>query len=72
MSFTLHGSGAGGGIAIGQVHLISSARLEVAHYEIKPEHLELEVMRFSLAVDKVRSELQALRRSVPALSLIHI
>ena len=66
MSFTLHGAGVGGGIAIGQVHLISSARLEVAHYEIKPEHLELEVMRFSTAVDKVRAELQALRRSVPA------
>ena len=66
MSFTLHGSGVGGGIAIGQVHLISSARLEVAHYEIKLEHLELEVMRFSTAVDKVRAELQALRRSVPA------
>ena len=66
MSFTLHGSGVGGGIAIGQVHLISSARLEVAHYEIKPEHLELEVMRFSVAVDKVRAELQALRRGVPA------
>ena len=66
MSFTLHGSGAGGGIAIGQVHLISSARLEVAHYAIRPEHLELEVMRFSVAVDRVRSELQTLRRSVPA------
>jgi len=66
VSFTLHGSGVGGGIAIGQVHLISSARLEVAHYEIKPEHLELEVMRFSVAVDKVRAELQALRRGVPA------
>ena len=66
MSFTLHGAGVGGGIAIGRVHLISSARLEVAHYEIKPEHLELEVMRFSVAVDKVRGELQALRRSVPA------
>ncbi|TAK70574.1 MAG: phosphoenolpyruvate--protein phosphotransferase [Betaproteobacteria bacterium] len=66
MSFTLHGSGAGGGIAIGQAHLISSARLEVAHYAIAPEHLELEVMRFSVAVEHVRAELQALRRSVPA------
>ena len=66
MSFTLHGSGAGGGIAIGQAHLISSARLEVAHYAIATEHLELEVMRFSTAVDKVRAELQGLRRSVPA------
>jgi phosphotransferase system enzyme I (PtsI) len=66
MSFTRHGSGAGGGIAIGQAHLISSARLEVAHYEIAPEHAEQEVMRFSVAVEKVRAELQALRRSVPA------
>ncbi len=66
MSFTLHGSGAGGGIAIGRAHLISSARLEVAHYAIAPEHLELEVMRFSTAVDAVRAELQELRRSVPA------
>jgi phosphotransferase system enzyme I (PtsI) len=66
VSFTLHGSGAGGGIAIGQAHLISSARLEVAHYAIATEHLELEVMRFSTAVDKVRAELQGLRRSVPA------
>ena len=66
MSFTLHGAGVGGGIAIGHAHLISSARLEVAHYAIAPEHLELEVMRFSTAVDKVAAELQSLRRSVPA------
>ena len=35
-SFTLHGAGVSGGIAIGHAHLISSARLEVAHYEIAP------------------------------------
>ena len=66
MSFTLHGSGAGGGIAIGHAHLISSARLEVAHYAVAPEHIELEVMRFSMAVESVRAELQELRRNVPA------
>ena len=65
MSFTLHGAAAGGGIAIGQAHLISSARLEVAHYAIAPEKTELEVMRLSTAMDKVRAELQGLRRSVP-------
>jgi len=65
MSFALHGAGVGGGIAIGHAHLISSARLEVAHYAIAPARIELEVMRFSTAVDKVRAELQALRRSVP-------
>ncbi|MGP1678409.1 MAG: phosphoenolpyruvate--protein phosphotransferase [Burkholderiales bacterium] len=66
MSFTLHGAGAGGGIAIGQAHLISSARLEVAHYAIAPEQVEQEVMRFSAAVETVRAELQGLRSSVPA------
>jgi phosphotransferase system enzyme I (PtsI) len=66
VSFTLHGAGAGGGIAIGRAHLISSARLEVAHYEIAPEHVELEVMRFSVGVETVRSDLEGLRRSVPA------
>jgi phosphoenolpyruvate-protein phosphotransferase (PTS system enzyme I) len=66
VSFTLHGAGAGGGIAIGRAHLISSVRLEVAHYEIAPEHVELEVMRFSVGVETVRAELQELRRSVPA------
>ncbi len=65
MSFTLHGSGAGGGIAIGHAHLVSSARLEVAHYEIASENIELEVMRFSVAVEHTRTELQELRRSVP-------
>jgi len=66
VSFTLHGAGAGGGIAIGQAHLISSARLEVAHYSIAPAQVEQEVMRFSAAVETVRAELQGLRRSVPA------
>jgi phosphotransferase system enzyme I (PtsI) len=66
VSFTLHGAGAGGGIAIGQAHLISSARPEVAHYTIAPKQVEQEVMRFSAAVETVRTELQELRRSVPA------
>jgi phosphoenolpyruvate-protein kinase (PTS system EI component) len=30
-SFTLHGAGVSGGIAIGHAHLFSTARLEVAH-----------------------------------------
>ena len=66
MSFALHGAGVGGGIAIGQAHLISSARLEVAHYSIAPEYVEAEVMRFSAAVDRVRTELLGLHHSVPA------
>ncbi|HEY5293035.1 MAG TPA: phosphoenolpyruvate--protein phosphotransferase, partial [Burkholderiales bacterium] len=40
--------------------------LEVAHYAIAPDEVELEVMRFSVAVDKVQAELKGLHRIVPA------
>jgi len=65
-SFTLHGAGVSGGIAIGYAHLISTARLEVAHYEVAPEHVEEEVERFDNAVAQVRGELMGLHASVPA------
>jgi phosphotransferase system enzyme I (PtsI) len=56
-SFTLHGAGVSAGIAIGYAHLISSARLEVAHYEIEVADVETEVRRFDDAVRQVRGEL---------------
>ena len=65
-SFTLHGSGVGGGIAIGYAHLFSTARVEVSHYEIPPQEIETEVRRFDDAVAQVRSELAGLQASVPA------
>ena len=34
MSFTLHGIGVSGGIAIGRAHLVSHATLEVNHYVV--------------------------------------
>ena len=40
MSFTLHGVGVSGGIAIGYAHLISHAVLEVPHY-VLPQAREL-------------------------------
>jgi len=62
-SFTLHGAGVSGGIAIGYAHLVSTARLEVAHYEIAPRDVEAELQRFDAAVAKVRSELEGLQSS---------
>ena len=56
-SFTLHGAGVSAGIAIGYAHLISTARLEVAHYEIAADEVETEVRRFDDAVRQVRGEL---------------
>lgn len=66
MSFTIHGIGVSGGIAIGRAHLVSHTKLEVAHYEVPPEQLAEEVIRFDLAVATVRGELDQLRGAVPA------
>jgi len=65
-SFTLQGAGVSGGIAIGYAHLITSARLEVAHYEIAREEIDAEIVRFDSAVEQVRGELIGLHAAVPA------
>ncbi len=65
-SFTLHGAGVSGGIAIGQAHLVSTARLEVAHYEVAPPEIEAELERFDRAIAQVQGELTALQASIPA------
>jgi len=62
-SFTLHGAGVAGGIAIGHAHLVSTARLEVAHYEIAPQGIAAEIARFDRAIAQIRGELAALQRA---------
>ena len=64
MSFTLHGLGVSGGIAIGQAQLLSHATLEVAHLTLPTRQLEKEVARFEGAVDRVRNELDELRNEM--------
>lgn len=66
MSFTMHGVGVSGGIAIGHAHLVSHALLEVAHYVVPAHLVEDEVMRFTQAIDTVRHDLEAIRRQLPA------
>jgi phosphotransferase system enzyme I (PtsI) len=65
-SFTLHGAGVSGGIAIGHAHLVSTARLEVAHYEIGAREVDAEIVRFDKALAQVQGELGAIQASVPA------
>ena len=65
-SFTLHGAGVSGGIAIGHAHLVSSARLEVAHYAISETDVDSEIQRFETAVTRVRWELDELQTSMPS------
>ena len=65
MSFTIHGIGVSGGIAIGYAHLVSHARLEVAHYVVPKSRLPEEAMRFEAAIAKVREDLSVLRDHIP-------
>ena len=65
MSFTLHGIGVSGGIAIGHAHLVSHATLEVSHYLVAPYQVTEESARFDAAVRKVRAEFTELHTEIP-------
>jgi phosphotransferase system enzyme I (PtsI) len=66
VNFVLHGSSVSGGITIGHAHLVSTARLEVAHYQIPEESVEAEIARFDAAIARATEELAALGSHVPA------
>jgi phosphotransferase system enzyme I (PtsI) len=65
MSFTLHGIGVSGGIAIGHAQLTSAGRVEVPHYVVPREHVADELARFDEAIQQTRAELETLRRQIP-------
>ncbi len=65
MSFTIHGIGVSGGIAIGHAQLVSHAQLEVAHYEIPRSRVPEEKARFDAAVVSARAELASLAQHIP-------
>lgn len=65
MSFTIHGIGVSGGIAIGRAHLLTNTRLEVEHYDIAPTEIEGEMARFDNAIATARNELAALVHHIP-------
>ena len=66
MNFVLHGHAVSGGITIGYAHLVTTARLEVVHYEIPAEAVENEVRRFEAALHKARDELSTLHTHIPS------
>src|ERR671925_2295502 len=65
MNFVLHGHAVSSGITVGAAHLVSTARLEVAHYEIDPAAVDAEVKRFDRAMLAAQEELQALKAHIP-------
>ncbi len=66
MSFTMHGVGVSGGIAIGHAHLVSHALLEVAHYQVPKRLVAQEIKRFEKAIIAVKQDLETIRRQLPA------
>jgi phosphotransferase system enzyme I (PtsI) len=69
-SFSIHGVGVSGGIAIGHAHLISNALLEVVHYQLPKHLIDDEINRFSNAIATVKYDLEqinsSLRKNAPA------
>jgi phosphoenolpyruvate-protein phosphotransferase (PTS system enzyme I) len=66
MNFVLHGSAVSSGITVGHAHLVSTARLEVARYEVAADAVEAEIARFDRAMTMAQDELQALKAHIPA------
>ena len=64
MNFVLHGHAVSSGITVGYAHLVATARLEVAHYELAPEAVEAELERFDRAMQKAQEELQELKSHI--------
>jgi phosphotransferase system enzyme I (PtsI) len=61
VNFVLHGHAVSSGITVGYAHLVSTARLEVAHYEIAEDAVEAEIERFEGAMRTAREQLGALK-----------
>ena len=66
MALQMFGIPVSHGVAVGRAVLMSSARLDVAHYFVDPGQEEQEVNRLRAARAAVRSELQTLQSELPA------
>jgi len=66
VNFVLHGHAVAAGITVGYAHLVATARLEVAHYEIAPDAIEAEVKRFDRAMQTAQEDLQELKSHIAA------
>lgn len=66
MSIQVFGVPVSRGVAIGRAVLISSSRVDVAHYFVEPAAVPAEIARMRTARDAVASELLSLQRELPA------
>ncbi|ABE48419.1 MULTISPECIES: phosphoenolpyruvate--protein phosphotransferase [Methylobacillus] len=66
VSFSMHGVGVSGGIAIGSAHLVANALVEVVHHQIPRKAVAAEIIRFEQALAHVRRDLESVREQLPA------
>ena len=66
MNFVLHGHAVSSGITVGYAHLVATARLEVAHYEIAPDAVDDEIERFDRAMQAAQKDLEDLKSHIAA------
>jgi phosphotransferase system enzyme I (PtsI) len=64
VNFVLHGYPVSSGITVGYAHLVSTARLEVAHYEVPAAGIDAEVERFDRGMRTAQEELEALKAHI--------
>jgi phosphoenolpyruvate-protein phosphotransferase (PTS system enzyme I) len=65
MSFQVFGLPVSRGVAIGRAVLVASSRVDVAHYFVEADQVDVEVLRLRVARDAVAGELTALQRDLP-------
>ncbi len=66
MSIQVFGLAVSRGVAIGRAVLVTSGRVDVAHYFVLPDQVEAEIDRLREARDEVAAEFVALQRDMPA------
>jgi phosphotransferase system enzyme I (PtsI) len=64
MTFSIHGLAVSRGIAIGRAVVVASSRMDVAHYFIKADQIDTEMLRVKVAKDAVVGELIKLQHSL--------
>ncbi|AOW11822.1 phosphoenolpyruvate--protein phosphotransferase [Hydrogenophaga crassostreae] len=68
MTLSVHGLTVSRGIAIGRAVIVASSRVDVAHYFVKPEQLESEVLRLREARNAVVAEISKVQLSLSELA----
>ncbi len=66
MSIQVFGIPVSRGVAIGRAVMVASSRVDVAHYFINAEDCQAEIDRLGVARDAVATELESLKRELPA------